>query len=247
MKVQGSIAIVTGANRGLGRAFVIELLNNGAQRVYAAAKDPAKLESLVDVAPSRVVPICIDVTSDELVQTAAKQCRDVNLVVNNAGIVRNSGLANTPNLDDAHAEMQVNFWGLLRMSRAFAPILGANGGGAMINILSNLALVHMPVMGSYCASKAAALSATRGFRAQLRRQNTLVVAVLPDAIDTDMSLGYTGPKIAPAAVASAAIAAVEGEREDLFGPEVGDPYDWAKRYYTEPKAVEREAAGIESL
>jgi NAD(P)-dependent dehydrogenase (short-subunit alcohol dehydrogenase family) len=194
-----------------------------------------------------VVPIGIDIIDEDTIRNAVQRCRDVNLLINNAGIVRNIGIMNSSDLGHAQAEMEVNFWGLVRMCRAFAPVLGANGGGAIVNILSNLALVHMPAMGSYCASKAAALSATHGFRAQLRRQETLVVAVLPDAIDTDMSTDYAGPKIAPQSVAAAAIAAVEEGREDLFGPEVGDPYGWGKRFYTEPKAVEREAASVESI
>jgi NAD(P)-dependent dehydrogenase (short-subunit alcohol dehydrogenase family) len=246
MKVQGCTALVTGANRGLGKAFVKALLQAGARRIYAAAKDPAKLKSLVDT-DSRLVPIHIDITSEDLVQAAAKQCRDVNLLVNNAGIVLNLGIMTTPDLEDGRAEMEVNYWGMVRMCRHFAPILGANGGGAIVNVLSNLALVHMPFMGTYCTSKAAALSATYGVRAHLRPQGTLVVAVLPDAIDTDMSADFDGPKIAPESVASAAVAAVEEGREDLFGPEVGDPWRWGVRFYSEPKAVEREAADLGTL
>jgi NAD(P)-dependent dehydrogenase (short-subunit alcohol dehydrogenase family) len=246
MKVQGCTALVTGANRGVGHAFAKALLKAGARRVYAAAREPARLAPLVESAPDRVVPIHIDITSDDLVQTAAARCHDVNLLINNAGIARYAAVMSAPNLGDARDHMDVNFWGLIRMCRAFAPVLASNGGGAIINILSNLSLVHIPFYGFYCASKAAAWSATHGFRAELRPQKTLVIAVLPDAIDTEMSTEFDGPKISPEAVASASLTAVEEEREDLFGPEVGDPWHWSKRFYTEPKAVELEAAGLEA-
>lgn len=244
MKVLGCTALVTGANRGIGRAFAMGLLEAGARRVYAAAQDPEKLKSLVESNPGRVIPISMDVTSDELVEAAAAQCQDVDLLINNAGIVRDVGVITAPDLDDARAQMEVNFWGMVRMCRAFAPVLRSNGGGAIVNILSNLALVHIPFQGFYCASKAAAWSITHGVRAQLAPQGTLVVAVLPDAVDTDMVAGLDCPKVSPESVASATLRAVEEGREDLFGPEVGDPLRWSERFFSEPKSVEREAAGL---
>jgi NAD(P)-dependent dehydrogenase (short-subunit alcohol dehydrogenase family) len=202
---------------------------------------------LLETDPVRVIPIRLDITVDDSVRAATARCHDVNLLVNNAGIVRDVGVITAPDLEDARAQMDVNFWGMVRMCRSFAPVLGSNGGGAIVNILSNLALVHLPFQGFYCASKAAAWSATHGIRAQLRSQGTLVIAVLPDAIDTDMVAGIDCPKVSPASVAGAALNAVESAREDLFGPEVGDPMRWGERFYTDPKAVEREGAGLDAL
>jgi NAD(P)-dependent dehydrogenase (short-subunit alcohol dehydrogenase family) len=247
VKVNGCTAFVTGANRGLGKAFTKGLLQAGARRVYAAARDPERLKALVESDPARIVPVHVDITVEDHIKAAAARCPDVNVLVNNAGIVRDVGIITAPDLDDARAQMEVNFWGPVRMCRAFAPVLRKNGGGSIINVLSNLALVHLPFQGFYCASKAAAWSMTHGVRAQLRSQGTLVIAVLPDAIDTEMVAAIDCPKVAPESVVEAALRAIEEGREDLFGPEVGDPMGWSKRFYTDPKAVEREGAGLDAL
>lgn len=246
MRIEGSTALVTGANRGVGRSFVLGLLEAGASKVHAAARDTSKLESLLQHDTNRIVPVCLDITDDAQVEAAARGCGGVDLLVNNAGVLADVGPLDASDLEAARYQMEVNYWGLIRMCRAFGPILGRNGGGAIVNVLSNLALVHIPYQGFYCASKAAALSITQGIRAQLVKQGTLVVAALPDAIDTDMVAHIECDKISPEDVVRASLAAVEEGKEDLFGPEVGDPLDWSRRYYTEPKAVEREAVALGS-
>jgi NAD(P)-dependent dehydrogenase (short-subunit alcohol dehydrogenase family) len=196
ISLKGTVALVSGANRGIGAAFVSGLLEAGAQRVYAAARDPQTLTVLAQ-SDARVVPITLDITDDTSVQAAAARIIDVDLVVNNAGILLGGRLIAAADLAAARREMEVNYFGLLRMSRAFAPILAANGGGALINVLSILARMASPAGGGYSASKAAALSLTQAVRAELRAQGTRVIGVLPGFVDTAMAEGVSAPKIQP--------------------------------------------------
>src|SRR5262245_49545525 len=173
---EGAVALVSGANRGIGAAFVSGLLEAGAQRVYAAARDPQTL--VLAERDTRIVPIALDITDDISVQAAAAQLADVDLLVNNAGVALGARLIGAADLSAARQEMEVNYFGLLRMCRAFAPILAANGGGTLINVLSILARVASPAVGSYSASKASALSLTQAVRAELQAQGTRVIGVL---------------------------------------------------------------------
>ena len=240
MKVQGCTALVTGANRGLGRALVDALLEAGAAKVYATARDPAALRALVDASGGRVVARELDVTRDDDVAAAAAACRDVTLLINNAGINRNQGLVAANSLDDAKAEMASNYFGTLAMCRAFAPVLKGNGGGAIVNVLSILAKATIPAMGSLCASKAAALRMTEGVRAELAAQGTLVVALMTGALDTDMSRDFQGPKSAPADVARALLAAVDARAEEVYH---GPMTEWINGVLTgDAKSLEAELA-----
>ena len=171
---EGAVALVSGANRGIGAAFVSGLLEAGAQRVYAAARDPQTLAAAERDA--RIVPIALDITDDASVQAAAARLADVDLLVNNAGVALGARLIGAADLSAARQEMEVNYFGLLRMCRAFAPILAANGGGTLINVLSILARVASPAIGSYSASKASALSLTQAVRAELQAQGTRLIA-----------------------------------------------------------------------
>lgn len=179
MKIAGSIALVTGANGGIGRQLVAELLKRDAAKIYVAARKPHLLEDLVAAGKGRVVAIGLDVTDEAEVQAAARAAGDVTLLINNAGVATGAACIATPGLSDARQEMDVNYFGPLSLSRAFAPILKRNGGGAILNILSFLSLVTLPTAGTYSASKAAALSMTRGVRAELAAQHTQVVAAMP--------------------------------------------------------------------
>src|SRR5829696_5302413 len=162
----------------LARERVASIRAGKAQRVYAAARDPQTLAALAH-SDARVVPIALDITDDTSVQAAAARLGDVDLVVNNAGLLRGERLIAAADLAAARQEMEVNYFGLLRMSRAFAPILAANGGGTLINLLSILLRVANPEAGGYSASKAAALSLTQAVRAELLPQGTRVIGVLP--------------------------------------------------------------------
>jgi NAD(P)-dependent dehydrogenase (short-subunit alcohol dehydrogenase family) len=213
MRVADSVALVTGAGRGLGRVLTRALVERGAKAVYAAARDPAT------VTGPGVIPVALDITKPDHVARVAGQCSDVSLLVNNAGVMELSPFLEAPAMDGARLEMETNYFGTLAMCRAFAPVLAANGGGALVNILSIVSWFTNPVNGSYCASKAAAWAMTNGVRIELARQGTLVVGVHAGFIDTDMAAALTGPgdrKLTPADVARQVFDAVEaGEIEVL--------------------------------
>jgi NAD(P)-dependent dehydrogenase (short-subunit alcohol dehydrogenase family) len=234
--LEGTVALVTGANRGIGAAFVSGLLAAGAQRVYAAAREPQTLAALAH-SDARVVPIALDITDDTSVQAAAARLVDVDLVVNNAGILLPTRLIADTGLAAARQQMEANYFGLLRMSRAFAPILAANGGGALINLLSIVARASNPALGSYSASKAAALSLTQAVRAELLSQGTRVIGVLPGWVDTAMAEGVSAPKIEPSEVVHATLDALETDLDDVYPGETA--MQVAALLLQDPKAVER--------
>ncbi|WUS36087.1 SDR family oxidoreductase [Kitasatospora sp. NBC_01250] len=213
MRVRGSVALVTGANRGLGRAFVRALLERGARTVYCAARDPR------GVGESGGVPVRLDITVPEHVAAAAATCSDVTLLINNAGVLMSSPFLAVDRNGAAETEMGVNYFGTLSMCRAFAPVLGRNSGGALVNVLSAASWITLPSMGSYCASKAAAWALTNGARVELRAQGTLVVAVHSGFIDTEMAAAVGGFKIGPETVAARALDAVEEGREEVLADE----------------------------
>ena len=216
MKIAGTVALVTGSNRGIGRAYVDALIQRGAAKVYITARDPSKLADLAAKYGKKVSVLALDITKPAQVATAASMAGDVTLLVNNAGINRQKALIAAAALDSAREEMDTNYFGTLSMCRAFASLLKRNGGGAIVNMLSILSRVSMPAIGSLCASKAAALSMTQGVRAELAKQQTLVVGVMPGAVDTDMARDFQGPKDAPIDVANAALDAVEAGAEDVY-------------------------------
>jgi NAD(P)-dependent dehydrogenase (short-subunit alcohol dehydrogenase family) len=222
MEIKGCVGFVTGANRGIGKAFVEALVKAGAARIYAAARNVTSVASLVADDPGRIVAVALDITDPGLVQDAAKRCGDVDLVVNNAGVNQRAPLIGAEDLDGARTEMETNYFGTLVMCRAFAPVLAANGGGAIINVLSLASLVNFPVSGSYCASKAAAHSMTLGVRAELSRQGTQVVGVFPGPVDTDMSATDTLPKVPPAQIADSALDAVIRGIADVYPDVMAD-------------------------
>ncbi|UFU07351.1 SDR family oxidoreductase [Ruania halotolerans] len=192
MDISGQIALVTGANRGIGREFVRELLDRGASKVYASAR---RVESL-DISDSRVVPLRLDLLDHGSVVTAAATAHDVTLLVNNAGIATGATLI-TGELEELHREMDTHLWGTLDVIREFSPVLATNGGGAIVNVLSALSWFAAPGTGSYSAAKAAEWNMTNGVRLELAAQGTLVQGVLLGAADTDITAGYDGPKIDP--------------------------------------------------
>jgi NAD(P)-dependent dehydrogenase (short-subunit alcohol dehydrogenase family) len=210
VQIEGSVALVTGAGRGLGRVFARDLVSRGAATVYGAARDAAA------VTQPGVTPVMLDITDPDQVAQAAARCADVDLLVNNAGVLAASTFIGAPSLDAVRLEMETNYVGTLSMCRAFAPVLAANGGGALINMLSIVSWFTNPVNGSYSASKAAEWAMTNGVRIELARQGTLVVGVHAGFIDTDMAAGIDAPKISPDMVAQQVFDAVEaGEIEVL--------------------------------
>jgi NAD(P)-dependent dehydrogenase (short-subunit alcohol dehydrogenase family) len=214
MKIQNSVALVTGANRGLGLAFTQALRAAGARKIYAAARDPASVHQ------DGVEAIRLDVTKPEEVAAAARSLGDVSLVINNAGISRGSGFLGDDGLVAARAEFETNFFGPLVVARAFAPILAKNGGGAVVNVLSALSWVSMPTSSTYCASKSAAWSLSNGLRHELRGQSTQVLSLHVGFMDTDMVRHVTAPKSKPEEVVAQTLAALEAGKSEVLADDV---------------------------
>jgi NAD(P)-dependent dehydrogenase (short-subunit alcohol dehydrogenase family) len=211
MKVQGSVALVTGANRGLGLAFAKELLERGAKKVYAGAREPSSVKL------AGVIPVALDVTQSRTIEALAAELGDITLLVNNAGISRGKGALADDAVERAREEIETNYLGPLATSHAFAPTLGRNGGGAILNVLSVLSWVTLPTSATYSASKAAAWMMTNGLRSELAEQKTQVVGMHVGFVDTDMAQAITAPKIAPDEVVRRALDALEaGETEVLI-------------------------------
>lgn len=218
MDVKNAVVLVTGANRGIGAAFVEELQRRGAAKVYAAARD---LSTIQGGPGDGVHPLELDVTNAEQIAAAAAAAGDVQLLINNAGISTGTSLV-TGEEAEIRREMETNFYGPLRLTRAFAPILGANGGGAIVNVVSALSWFTLPGVGAYAASKAAAWALTDSARLELAAQGTHVVGVYMGLVDTDMTAGTDAPKISPLALAGAALDAVESGAQEVLGD------DWAR-------------------
>lgn len=210
MKIEGSIALVTGANRGLGLAYAKALLAAGARKVYAGARDPST------VTLAGVMPVKLDVNNPVDVAAAAKQCSDVTIVINNAGIIGGTPLLADGGDDALRTVMETNLYGILSVSRAFAPVLRANGGGVLVNMLSALSWVSLPMSGAYSVSKAAAWALSNGLRNELKAQGTLVVSVHAGYIDTDMVKSVDAPKVKPEAIAQAVIDGIEAGSTEVL-------------------------------
>ena len=213
MKIQDSVALVTGANRGLGLAFVQALLAAGVKKVYAAARDPSSINL------SGVHPVKLDVTNPQDILDIAKAYPDVNLLINNAGIIRGQAFVSENAIQAARDELETNFFGPLALSQAFAPILKQNGGGAIVNVLSVLSWVSMPVAATYGASKAAAWALSNGLRVELHNQGTQVLALHVGYMDTDMAKGVHAPKAKPEDVARQVLEALEAGKTEVLADE----------------------------
>lgn len=214
MKIQDSVALVTGANRGLGLAFTRALLAGGARKVYAAARDPASVKQ------AGVQAIRLDVTKPGEVDAAARELGDVNLLVNNAGIIRGSGFLGPQGVDAVRAELETNFFGPLLLARAFAPVLARNGGGAIVNVLSVLSWVSFPTSSTYSASKAAAWSLSNGLRNELSAQGTQVLSLHVGFMDTDMVRHVAAPKSQPDDVVRQVLVALEAGKAEILADEI---------------------------
>ena len=210
MNFNNAVVLITGANRGLGKALAQAAIAAGARKVYAAARNPAT----VDIAG--VTPIRLDVTNAADIAAAVQAIHDLTILINNAGISTGSGVTTADALSAARNELEVNFFAPLALSHAFAPVLGRNGGGAIINILSALSWASLPSTGTYSASKAAAWALTNGLRGELAAQNTHVLGAHMGYMDTDMTAGINAPKSAPADIAHAIVTALEANQDEVL-------------------------------
>jgi len=239
--LNGSVALVTGANRGLGRALAEELLSRGVKKLYAAARDPQTLRDLRD---ERVVALRLDVTDEAQVRAAIEAVSDVTIAFSNAGAALGTAVVGANALEHAQREMDVNYFGPLRLLQRLAPTLARNGGGAIVNVASVAGLSNVPFLPTYAASKAALHSLTQAARMLLAGQGTTVFGVYPGPIDTDMSRALAIPKTSAREVAIAILDGVEAGQEDIFP----DPYpvDFGRSFQASPKALERQIAEMMS-
>jgi NAD(P)-dependent dehydrogenase (short-subunit alcohol dehydrogenase family) len=202
-KIEGVVALVTGSNRGIGRALTETLLERGAAKVYAATRRPDAIADLVQKYGGRVVPVPFDVTDSEAAETVAERAPDVQLLLNNAGVAVGGDLLGPVSTETLRREMEVNLLGTLHVSRAFAPVLRNNAGGALVNVVSIAGLVNFPLFPTYSISKAAVHSLTQALRLQLATNGTQVVGVYPGPVDTDMAAEIPFQKSSPRDVANA--------------------------------------------
>jgi NAD(P)-dependent dehydrogenase (short-subunit alcohol dehydrogenase family) len=240
-KIEGAVALVTGANRGIGRALTEALLARGARKVYAAARNP---ETLRDLHDARLVALLLDVTDADHIRAAAEAAADGELVFNNAGVALATGIGASTILGQARREMEVNYFGPLQLLQRLAPILARNGGGAVVNIGSAAGLTNVPFLPTYSASKAALHSLTQAARILLGPQGISVFGVYAGPVDTDMSRELAFAKTSPRDVAVAILDGIEAGQEDIFP----DPFaqDFGRLFESSPKAAERQIAAMAS-
>ena len=233
MEIEGKRVLVTGASRGLGRALLTAFVDAGASEVLAGARKREDLEALRS---ERVTPVRLDVTSDEDVAALA-QAGAVDILINNAGV---AGFGNPLTMDFAaiQEEIAVNYFGVLRVTRAIAPGMIAKHDGVIVNVATAFAKINLPLVGTYCATKAALLSLGQALRAYLAEHGVRVITVMPTTIDTDMSKGADVPKMTKEFVAAEILGAIREERHD---PPIGDE---AKGVF---ESLSKDALGLEKV
>ena len=214
MKIENAVVLVTGANRGLGLAFTRELLARGARKVYAAARDPSTLTQ------PGVEAMRLDVTRPDEVGAAVAGAGEGTLVINNAGVAETGGFLVPDSEEVARRQFEVNFFGMLRMSRAFAPVLAAQGGGALLNVLSIVSWINGGELAAYAASKSAAWSLTNSLRHELAAQKTQVLGLHMGFVDTDLVRGFEVPKTRPQDIVRRALDGIESGLDEVLADEV---------------------------
>ena len=214
MQLHNATVFITGANRGLGLAFAREALARGARKVYAGARDPSS------VTLPGVEAIQLDVTRPDEVAAAVQRCGDVTLLVNNAGIAVVGAFLAEDSVASARHQLETNFFGPLRLSQAFAPVLATNGGGAILNVLSVASWINSPLLAVYGATKSAAWALTNGLRQELRAQHTQVLGMHVGFVDTDLTRGFEAPKSDPDVVVRRTFDALEAGAEEVLADEI---------------------------
>ncbi|MEG3124049.1 SDR family oxidoreductase [Sphingomonas sp. GB1N7] len=240
MDITGAVGLVTGGNRGIGEAFVRALIGAGAAKVYVGTRDVANAQHLVEEGGGRIVALALDVAQPDQIAAAAAACTDVSILVNNAGAFVNQRLIGADTMAAAREEMEVNYFGLLGMCRAFASVLKANGGGAIVNVLSSGGVVAVPAMGGYSPSKFAARAATTSIRAELARQGTSVSALIVGSVDTRMAAHVGGAKEKPEDIAKIGLSAIKRGLDEVDTDRMAVEVRAAKS--RDPKAQERALA-----
>ncbi|QDU98999.1 SDR family oxidoreductase [Lignipirellula cremea] len=228
--VKDKTVLVTGANRGIGKSILEEALRRGATKVYAAVRKIDSAEPLVEEYGDRVVPVRLDLDDPASITAAAKTAADVDVVVNNAGVLKISSALDPDAIAALQFEMNANVYGLIQVAQAFAPVLKANGGGALAQLNSVASVTTFAAFATYCASKAASYAITQGLRESLREQGTLVVSVHPGPIQTDMGVeaGFGDDADSPDLVAAGIFDAIAADRflvwPDKVAQQIGGAY-----------------------
>lgn len=240
MKIEGSTVLITGANGGIGTAFVEELLARGAAKIYLGARDTAKLQPLLGTS-DKLVPLQLDVTKSDQIANAAETASDIDLLINNAGVAEFSGALAAKDDAAARREMEVNYFGVLNLTQALRDTPALRNGG-IINILSFLAQVTLPVAGTYSASKSASLALTRTLRAELKARGVTVVGVMPVQVDTEMGKALPEPRVKPSEVACEALDALEAGQDEVYpgAPSQGA----AQAFKSDPAGIQAQLAGM---
>jgi NAD(P)-dependent dehydrogenase (short-subunit alcohol dehydrogenase family) len=213
VRIKNSVVLITGANRGIGLAMAREALARGARKVYAGARNPSTITL------AGVVPVKLDVTDENDIAQAVKECADLTLLINNAGIAEPGSFLAQNALVSGLRHFETNFYGPWRLSAGFAPVLAANGGGAILNVLSVASWINSPMLAVYGASKSAAWALTNGLRNELRAQNTQVVGLHVGFVDTDLARGFDVQKTSPELVASHAFDGIEAGAHEVLADE----------------------------
>ncbi|MDE1900571.1 MAG: SDR family oxidoreductase [Alphaproteobacteria bacterium] len=238
MNIQAKTVLVTGANRGMGAELVRSFLKQGAGKVYAAARTTS---SLPDFGDARVVPVQLDITNPAEISAAAQQVGAIDILYNNAGVMHYSDIM-TASTAELAADMDVNYYGTVRMMQAFAPVIEKNGGGIIANTISVLGLAPIAAMGGYSVSKSALFSATLAARKVLKPKNINVIAVYPGPIATDMTAGLEMPKASAADTAAEIVKGIIAGQEDVYPDPTSKQV--SALWGSNPKSVEQYFASL---
>jgi NAD(P)-dependent dehydrogenase (short-subunit alcohol dehydrogenase family) len=242
--INNKVALVTGANRGIGKALVEALVRAGVSKVYAAVRNVDSAAPLIQEYGDQVVPVSIDLSIPETIKQAAQVAADAQIIINNAGILKTAGPLDESAASNMKFEFDVNVYGLLHMAQAFAPVLKKNGGGIFVQLNSVASIKAFSDVGTYSASKAAAYSLTQSLRDVLAKQGTIVISVHPGPIATDMAdqAGFTGVAQPASVVADAVLAAIDNGDfhvfPDVIAKQIGGAYDSFAKNVVEAQAVE---------
>lgn len=239
VSIENSVALISGANRGIGKAIAEELLIKGIKKVYAGARNPESLKEMKEKYGDRLVPIQLDVTDQKSVDKVAEQAKDVNILINNAGVLIPGGYTSNNMLESLDQNFGVNVWGVARLTQALLPAIQAQNTGAAIATVSSVVGVgNMPMANGYSASKAAVHSMIQGLRGELQDSSVLVSGIYPGPIDTDMTKGFADvEKDSPEVLARNVVLALEQGEEDIFPDSMAAQVKDA--YFKAPKEVEK--------
>ncbi len=238
LNLKDSVVLISGANRGIGNAIALELLARGAKKVYAGTRDLGAIDATESSYEGKLVPLQLDVTDEASINNAAKLATDVDILINNAGVLLGDSLLNSDSLNNLKIHFDVNVIGLMKLTQAFLPSIRSKAKGAIVSISSLAGLGNMPVIGSYSVSKAAVHSIIQGLRGDLTNESVAVIGVYPGPIDTEMAKGFEMDKDSPQAVAKSIADGIENGVEDVFPDQMSLQVE--PLYMGNPKAVETE-------